>query len=132
MRFLHVGCGLQYKSNVSRGFQSEEWVEIRLDIDSNVAPDIVASLVGMSKVPSGSMDALYSSHNLEHLYAHEVPRALTEFHRVLSPRGFAVITCPDLQEVCRLVAEGKLLDIAYQSPAGPISPMDVLFGHRPS
>jgi hypothetical protein len=58
--------------------------------------------------------------------------ALAEFHRILKPAGFAVITCPDIQSVSALVAEGKLLEPAYTSPAGPIAPIDILYGHRPS
>ena len=45
--------------------------------------------------------------------------------------GFAVITCPGLQAVCALVAEDKLTEPAYTSPAGPIAPLDILYGHRP-
>ena len=48
---------------------------------------------------------------------------------MLSPEGFAVITCPDLQSVCALVADDKLGDAAYSSPAGPITPLDILYGH---
>ena len=50
---------------------------------------------------------------------------------MLSPDGFVVITCPDLQSVCALVADDKLTEPAYTSPAGPITPLDSLFGHRP-
>jgi hypothetical protein len=60
-----------------------------------------------------------------------VPLALKEFLRVLKPKGFLVVTCPDLQSVAKLIAEDKLLDPAYTSPAGPISPIDILYGHRP-
>ena len=59
-----------------------------------------------------------------------MPVAFAEFLRVLKPGGLAVITCPDLQSVCALVAEDKLLDPAYTSPAGPIAPLDILYGHR--
>ncbi len=75
---------------------------------------------------------MYSSHNIEHLYAHEVPVALREMHRVLKPTGFLLITLPDLQEVARHVAEGRLDEALYMSPMGPIAPLDILFGHRPS
>jgi ubiquinone/menaquinone biosynthesis C-methylase UbiE len=78
------------------------------------------------------MDAIFSSHNIEHLHPHEVPVALDEFHRVLGSEGFCVITCPDIQSVCALVAQDKLLDPAYISPAGPIAPIDILFGHSQS
>ena len=88
-------------------------------------------MTDMSSVESGSVDAIFSSHNIEHLYPHDVPVALAEFMRVLKPTGFVVITCPDLQAVCALVAEDKLTDPAYTSPAGPITPLDILYGHRP-
>ena len=58
--------------------------------------------------------------------------ALAEFIRVLNKNGFLVLTCPDLQEVATLVAEDKLLEAAYQSPAGPIAPLDMIYGFRKS
>jgi hypothetical protein len=39
---------------------------------------------------------------------------------------------PDLQSVAELIAQDKLMEAAYQSPAGPISPLDILYGHRPA
>jgi predicted SAM-dependent methyltransferase len=129
--FLHVGCGPKRKDQTTRGFNSPDWAELRLDIDESVKPDVVGTMTDMSSVATGSVDGLFSSHNIEHLYPHEVPQALAEFKRVLSLDGFVVITCPDLQSVCALVAEDKLTDPAYTSPAGPITPLDILFGHRP-
>lgn len=128
-KFLHVGCGPQNKSGL-KGFSIAEWSEIRFDIDEKVSPDIVGTLTNMDRVESGSVDAIYSSHNIEHVYAHEVVGALREFRRVLKDDGFVVITCPDLQSVCRAVVEDKLLEPLYTSPAGPISPIDILYGHR--
>lgn len=130
--FLHVGCGPLTQADTTRGFRGAEWREVRLDIDPDAKPDIVSSMTDMAAVRAGAMDALYSSHNIEHLYPAEVMVALREFARVLKPDGFAVITCPDLQSVAALVAEGKLLEPAYDSPMGPISPIDILYGHRPS
>lgn len=130
--FLHVGCGPKTKAQTTKGFNLDAWGECRLDIDKRVAPDVVGSMTDMSAVRSESMDALFSSHNIEHLYPHEVPVALGEFLRVLKPEGFAVITCPDLVSVCKLVAEDKLTEPAYTSPAGPIAPIDILYGHRPA
>ncbi len=86
----------------------------------------------MINVESESVDAIYSSHNIEHLYPHEVPQALAEFHRVLKPYGFVILTCPDLKSVCNLISQDKLTDVAYTSPAGPIAPIDILYGHRAS
>ena len=127
--FLHVGCGPKRKEHTTAGFA--DWNELRFDIDESVHPDLVGTMTDMSSVSSESVDAVFSSHNIEHLYPHEVPFALSEFLRVLKPDGFAVITCPDLQAVCTLVAEDKLTEPAYTSPAGPITPLDILYGHRP-
>jgi hypothetical protein len=132
MRFLLVGCGHKRKDHTTRGFNMPDWKEIRLDIDPDVRPDIVGSLVDMSAVADGSVQAVFSSHNVEHLYPHEVPSAFGEFRRVLHADGFAVITCPDLKSVARLVADDKLTEPAYMSGMGPITPLDILYGHRGS
>ena len=128
--FLHVGCGPKRKSQTTPGFNRPEWKELRFDIDETVKPDLVGDMTDMSAVASGSVDGVFSSHNLEHLYAYQAPIALAEFHRVLSPQGFAVVTCPDLQLVAQIVAEGRLLEPLYQSTMGPISAVDILSGHR--
>ena len=128
---LHVGPGHRHSgAKLPSVFTLDTWREIRLDIEPGNEPDILGSMLDMSAVASGSTDAIYSAHNIEHVYAHEVPVVLGEFLRVLKPEGFALITCPDLQAVCALVAEDKLDDAAYSSPAGPITPLDILYGHR--
>ncbi len=127
--FLHVGCGPKRADRTP--FAGMGWDEIRLDIDPAVHPDVVGTMLDMASVNTASVDAVFSSHNIEHLYPHEVPLALAEFQRVLAPGGFALITCPDLQSVAALVAANKLLEPAYTSPAGPITPLDILYGHRP-
>jgi SAM-dependent methyltransferase len=129
--FLHVGCGPKFKDQTTRCFNSPDWKELRFDIDPAVKPDIIGTMTDMSAVVDQSVDAIFSSHNIEHLYPHEVRVALTEFLRILKPDGFLVVTCPDLQSVCALVAEDKLTDPAYISGAGPITPLDILYGHRP-
>ena len=128
--FLHVGCGS--KRAASTPFAGLGWREIRLDIDPGAEPDLIGTMTDMAAVESGAMDAVFSSHNIEHLYPHEVPLALAEFRRVLKPSGFALITCPDLRSVCARVAADQLTEPAYVSPAGPIAPIDILYGHRAS
>nr|WP_321985900.1 class I SAM-dependent methyltransferase [uncultured Lichenicoccus sp.] len=127
---LHVGCGAKSAGKLHPAFGDEAWRELRLDIDPSVQPDIVGTMTDMSPVPDAGVDAVFSSHNLEHLYPHEVPVALAEFRRVLKPGGFALITLPDLQEVARLVATEGLEATAYLSGLGPIRPLDILFGYR--
>ena len=126
---LNVGCGFSNKSQI-KGFNNDNWKEIRLDIDSAVKPDVVGSSTDMSLIETGSVDAVYSSYNLDHIYPHEVPIALKEFYRVLNEDGIAVVKCPDIQTVCEFIAQDKLLEVLYESPLGPISPIDVIYGHR--
>lgn len=129
-KFLHVGCGPKHKAQTTPGFNTDAWTEVRFDIDESVKPDVIGTMTDMQAVSSSSIDAIFSSHNIEHLYPHDVPIALAEFFRVLNSSGIVVITCPDLQSVCALIADNKLTEPAYQSPAGPISPLDILYGHR--
>lgn len=131
-QFLHAGCGIKRRHNTTRTFASEGWHEVRFDVDPGVEPDIVGSMTKMDMIASGSMDAIYSSHSIEHHYPHEVPIALAECQRVLTPEGFLIITCPDLQGIAALVAKGHLTQPFAESPAGPISAIDMLYGHRQS
>jgi SAM-dependent methyltransferase len=128
LKLLNVGCGPKGRAHGFAGF--EAWQEVRLDIDATVEPDVVGTMTDMSAVPSCSIDAIVSSHNIEHLYPHEVPVALAEFVRVLKDDGLLLITCPDLQSVCARVARGELASPLYESDSGPISALDILYGHR--
>ncbi len=127
---LHVGCGPKNIINTPFKDKEHEWEEIRLDIDNKNNPDIVNSITEMHDVLDSSVNAVFSSHNIEHLYEYQVEIALKEFLRVLKPEGFALITCPDLMSTCKLIVEDKLNDIAYMSKAGGITPLDILYGHR--
>ena len=126
---LHVGCGPEDKSDI-KGFDNDDWKEIRLDIDEDVNPDIVGTLTEMKLVETASVDAVYSAYNIDHIYAHEVPIALGEFYRVLKDDGLVIIKCPDLQSVAEAVVQDKLLDTLYVSPIGPISAIDIMYGNR--
>ena len=46
---------------------------------------------------ANSMEAIYSSHTLEHLYLEEAKRLLKECYRVLKPGGILRIVLPDLK-----------------------------------
>jgi len=130
-RVLHVGCGQAQQLDMPGEFAQTTWQEIRLDGDAAAQPHIVASMSDMSVVPDGAVDAVYSSHGIEHLYWHEVPLAFAEFHSVIADDGFLVVTCPDLQAAAQMIAEDKLFEPAYESPAGTITPFDIVYSYRP-
>jgi SAM-dependent methyltransferase len=132
-RVLNAGSGSYSAHKLHSVFAREVWQEVRIDIDPLAEPDMVSSITDLrSSFAPESFDAIWSSHTLEHLYAHEVPSALAEFKRVLKPDGFALITSPDLEAVASLILKYGLDHVAYTSPAGPITPLDMLFGHSAS
>ena len=128
-RVLNVGSGVAVRQKLHTIFHSPDWQEVRFDIDPGVRPDLLGDMTDMrGVVASESFDAVWSSHNIEHLYDHEAPKALAEFRRILKPHGFAIINCPDMLSIARQIVEHGLEAAAYMSPAGPISPLDMLFG----
>lgn len=114
-RVLHVGCG-----HTPLPTWLAHYDEVRLDIDPGCKPDIVADMMDLGAI--GPFDALYCSNALEHLYPHDVPRALAEFLRVLRPGGALIVFVPDL--------EGVPADetVMYESPCGPITGLDMHYG----
>ncbi len=126
---LHVGCGTKRNNALHEKYQTSEWQEIRLDIDPGVEPDIIASMTDMSMVSDASVDAVWTSHSLEHIFAHEVPIALNEFYRVLRPKGHVLIRLPDLEKAADLLVKFGPEATVYESPVGPITPLDMIFGY---
>jgi SAM-dependent methyltransferase len=124
---LHVGAGFSPKSNLPSVFDG--WREVRVDIDPITRPDVIASMTQMPTVDADSVDAIWSSHSLEHITASDAKIALSEWLRVLQPDGFAYVTLPDLTQAARLVANGKATETLYVSPLGPVTAIDMIYGH---
>lgn len=114
---LHVGCG---------GAPLPEWLshyaETRLDIDEDHNPDIVGDMVNLGDV--GTFDMIYCNHALEHLFPHDVATTLKGFHNALNDGGAVVVFVPDLEDV--FATDRPLFD----SPAGPIAGLDLIYGYR--
>jgi len=123
---VNVGCGPRHASTLPRYF--DHWQQLRVDADASVQPDILADLTDLSAIPDGSADAVWAAHCVEHLYAHQVKLALKEFRRVLREDGFLCVIVPDLQTIAQLVAADRLHETLYDSPAGPVTPHDIVFG----
>jgi SAM-dependent methyltransferase len=123
---VNAGCGPRGGGRLPALFNT--WRQLRVDVDPAVRPDVIADITDLSAIPSGSADAIWSAHCLEHLYVHQVGRALGEFHRVLKSDGFACIIVPDLQTIASYIASDQLEKVLYESPAGPITAHDVMFG----
>jgi SAM-dependent methyltransferase len=123
---LNAGAGAADGAALPAYFDS--WRQLRVDVDPDTGPDLVASIVDLASIPDGSIDAVWSSHCIEHLFSHEVPRALSEFRRVLTGTGFACLIVPDLQAIAEWIAADRLHETIYESAAGPVTAHDMLWG----
>lgn len=108
------------------------FAHLLLDIDPIGQPDVLCDARELQTRAGNAFDAIYCSHNLEHYFWHDVQRVLRGFWHVLKPGGMAEIRVPDLISVMdRVVNHGVgLNDTLYNSSAGPIAPLDVLYGWR--
>jgi len=126
-RVLNVGGG---SKTIPIPDYYKDWNHLLLDINPKGAPDIVCDARELTSLPAEAFDAIYCSHNLEHYFRHDGAKVLKGFLHVLKPDGFADIRVPDIRAVIeRFLATGMdIHDILYESPAGPISVHDVIYG----
>lgn len=127
---LNAGCGPHDPSALPAYFQG--WRQIRVDVNTDVEPDVVASITDLSAIGDETVDAVWSAHCVEHLFAHEVPVALAEFRRVLNPSGFACIIVPDVQAIAHWLASDRVHETVYESAVGPVTAHDILWGFGPA
>jgi SAM-dependent methyltransferase len=123
---VNLGSGPPGASRLPACFAG--WREVRVDIDPAAKPDIVADITNLPTIPTGSVDCVWTTHCIEHLYPHDVVRAIAEIRRILAPQGVACIVVPDLQAIATHLAEDRMHETLYESAAGPITPYDLVFG----
>ena len=127
-KVLNVGGN---SKDIALPVQYAGWQHVLLDIDPRGAPDIVCDARELKTLSAAAYDSVYCSHNLEHYFRHDAMKVLSGFSHVLKADGFAYIRVPDMGEVMRTVVRNNLDidDLLYQSPAGPITVRDVIYGH---
>jgi len=59
--------------------------------------------------PDNSVEAIYSSHTLEHLYLREAERVIGECARVLQPGGLLRLALPDVEQFARQLLSGYVV-----------------------
>lgn len=126
-RVLNVGGG---SKSIAISSHYSGWQHDLLDIDPRGEPDIVCDARKLKSLPGGRYDAIYCSHNLEHYYRHDGLAVVQGFLHMLRDDGFAEIRVPDVTQVINVLRDRglELDDVLYESPAGPISAHDVIYG----
>ncbi len=90
MKLLNIGCGYVFHP---------DWINIDLVSTSEhvMACDIKKGL----PFEDQSIDAIYSSHVIEHLTRKEAENIMKEITRVIKPMGILRIAVPDLERIAR-------------------------------
>ena len=119
------------EGGIALPIQYDGWKHDLLDIDPKGEPDIICDARDLSCLAANKYDAVYCSHNLEHYYGHDAVKVLDGFRHVLKESGFAHIRVPDIAGLMRIVTEKDMdiEDVLYQSPIGPITVRDVIYGY---
>jgi predicted SAM-dependent methyltransferase len=93
-----------YKLNIAAGKKRYEgWTNV--DAVAGDGIDIVANMSSVP-LPDSCADEIMVIHGIEHIYAWEVPGALSEFFRLLARGGSLQLEMPDIVKSCRNVADG--------------------------
>ncbi len=90
---VHIGCGPHYIKgfvNIDSNFQRK--VDYLLDVRCGLP------------FPDNSMEFIFSSHMMEHLYINEAIELLRDCHRVLKSDGYMRLTLPDFEFAFRILA----------------------------
>ena len=92
-----------------------ETADIKLDITRQRLP-----------FDENSVDIIFTSHTLEHIYPHDLDFILKEFYRVLTPgTGFLRISVPDIRKACQAYVNNdikffKNSELTYTYDKAPI------------
>ena len=129
---LHLGCGQSTIKDSSFAKEFKKYKEYRFDIDKKYNPDICGDITDLSNIPDDTFDALFTSHTVEHIDFYKVVPTIKQFIRILKKDGIAKIVVPNLQTLGEKLSEGDVLSTLYESPAGPINSLDILYGHAAS
>jgi predicted SAM-dependent methyltransferase len=129
---LNLGFGGHPLKDFSHTSDLLDYREITLDIDNRHNPDILSDVNDMSHIPDNFVDCAYTSHMIEHIDYFKVPSVISEMLRVCKPDGFVRIITPNLKSIAEKIVSGDLLEKVYDSNGGPISAIDMIYGHRHS
>ena len=84
------------KINVGGGAKNlEGFFNIDFVHHPDVKREVVANILDLSFIPSGSMKHIHSNHVLEHLTEQQLQEQLLSYYRILTDGGYLTIRCPN-------------------------------------
>lgn len=113
-----------------RAFDAKNWQEVKAS--PHVEGALPIDITGLRALPDSCVDAIFNAGSLSYLYSHEVIPALKEAYRILRMGGTFMFSVSDLQKIGQVLAQGRPEREIYRAPAGSITALDLLYGHRMS
>lgn len=110
-------------------FDPKQWQEI-IASPQDPKAQLQTDLRGMVDLPDQGCDAIWNAGSFGYLQAHEVVAVLRELHRALVRGGVLMFNVTDMQRVGTVLAQGKIEHQLYNSAAGGIAAVDLIYGHR--
>ncbi len=129
---LHIGWCSALPERLHAAFRQPGWKVIRMDVNAALNPDIAGVFTDIKPVQSASIDAVWCPHLLHRFFLHDVLTGLRECFRVLKEGGRLITSVPDAQLAATYLANNKPFETVYDSPAGPVTAIDMLYGFVPA
>lgn len=119
-KVLDVGCGTQKTFPHFIGVDNCKDEQL---FGQTIRPDVKINDAGdLSSFASQSMDAVFSSHLLEHIEPERVGDVLSEWCRVIKPKGYLVMYLPDEDTYPKMGEPGANVDhkwnVSYDKVVG--------------
>ena len=111
-------------------FNQKPWTVKQYDAEPSIKADYTGHIFKMDAIEDGSIDALWCQQILQRYYIPHVQAALKEFKRVMAEDALLYINVPDGQIASSFIANDQPSHPLYQSAAGPITPVDILYGFQ--
>ncbi|NET71423.1 MAG: hypothetical protein F6K62_10970 [Sphaerospermopsis sp. SIO1G2] len=108
----------------------EQWHEIRVDTHESVEPDVKSELWAIGDIPDASVDAVWVGYILQRFTFQQARSIVQEVMRMMKDGAELLVAVPDLQMAATYIARDEADMEMYHSPAGMVTPPDMLFGFR--
>jgi predicted SAM-dependent methyltransferase len=99
--------------NVGSGQRKFEPPFINVDINPKWEPDVVADCASMPMFEDNSADIIVAHHLYEHYHLGAADGMVRECYRILTPSGSLIVTTPNLRELVKAWATGRIDDYIF-------------------
>jgi len=111
-------------------FEDDVWTVKTYDAEPKIEADYTGHIFKMDAIEDNSIDALWCQQIMQRYYMPHVLEALKEFKRVMRDDALLYINVPDGQLAAAHLAHENFYKPLYETPAGPITAVDIVYGYQ--